>query len=243
MEYRNKMIVANWKMNLDGIEAESMLVSMTLYPSQLRVVICPPAVYLESLIRKFERRGFKFGGQNCSHKFTGPFTGQISPIHLKDVGAQYVLIGHSDCREYYAETHETLVSKIVSAAKCYVTPIYCIGEPQEVRNSGEHFAYLKRQIDTMLEALNSFAMRDVIIAYEPVWSIGSGVVPTNEEIEEVVHFIREQINCPTVVLYGGSVSSENISQLCKIKNIDGFLVGKASLRVEEINAIINCVVR
>ena len=224
------IIAGNWKMNGDRkfAEAFSQKLGSFLTKNTLdeEIIIFPPSILL-SFVRK---NGFKTGGQDCWHREYGPCTGEISPFMLKDLGCEYVLLGHSERREFNKETSELVAGKAVCAHKAGVKTIICIGEKQ-----GEDFeTVVSEQIKKSIPMTSS--EMNTIIAYEPVWAIGTGKTPTLAEIEQRQKFIKDKTKLS--VLYGGSVKADNAVEIANTPNVDGLLVGGASLVFEEFEKII-----
>ncbi len=221
-----KLVVANLKMNMDY--------EMTLeYVKQVNknIVICPSYIFIPFFINKT-----LVGAQNCSRYEKGSYTGEISALHLKQIGVDYVIIGHSECRKN--DSDEIINQKIKMALKNGLKVILCIGENKDDNRELKLLNQLK-------EDLIDIDLDNIIIAYEPIWAIGTNVIPTNQEIEMSSKLIKEYIKNnyekEVLVLYGGSVDLGNIDELKKVQNIDGFLVGRASTDYEQINAIYNIV--
>lgn len=224
-----KFLVANWKMNGDVEFAENFLKTMDSIRSENTIVVCPPF----PLLYKFKNFSHYFGAQNCSDKQSGAFTGEVSPLLLKELGCEYVIIGHSERRRIFKESNETIYEKYKTLTELDLTPIICIGE------NGEEKAKWREILSIQLNLIkNSQNLSKAIIAYEPVWSIGTEKTPTVAEIHEVLSFIKQTTNskCPT--LYGGSVNIKNISNILQIPSVDGVLVGGASLKIEEFSEMI-----
>ena len=184
----------------------------------------------------FNIRQIHLGGQNCHAEKDGAFTGEISAIMLKDCGCEYVILGHSERRQYFNESDQLIAKKINAALEVDLTPILCIGESKELRQNNSYLDFIGKQIENNITA--NLEIDNLIIAYEPIWSIGTGLVPTTNQIEEVAEFINSKISLNKniknfAILYGGSVKKENSAGILAIKNIDGLLVGGASLKAEE----------
>lgn len=212
----NKLIIANWKCNPPTIEeAKELFEKIKDNALEKNVVICPPSIFLSSLICE----GIKFGVQNCFWKEKGAFTGEISPQMIKSLGVNYVIIGHSERRNILKETNEEIIQKVNEAVKANLIPVVCVGE-----SKGEDtFKVLEEQIRGIDE--------NIILAYEPLWAIGTGEYASIEKVKEVKEFLQER-----KVLYGGSVNAENIQQYLTV--MDGVLIGGASLDFEEFNKIL-----
>ena len=224
-----KFLVANWKMNGNVEFTENFLKTIGSIKTENKIVVCPPL----PLLHKFENFSHSLGAQNCSDKESGAFTGETSPLLLKEFGCKYVIIGHSERRRIFKESNEVIFEKYKTLIELNITPIVCIGETEEER------AKWREVLSIQLAKIKDRSdLSKAIIAYEPVWSIGTGKTPTVEEIDEVLSFIKETTNfkCPT--LYGGSVKIKNIQDILKIPSIDGVLVGGASLKIEEFSQMI-----
>jgi len=230
------LIVANWKMNPASIaEAKNIFegIKNGVEGVNSEVVICPPFVYLECGMS--DTPHLKFGAQNVYFEDKGAFTGEISTAMLKNLGVEYVIIGHSERRKYFAETDETINKKIKKALDAGLKVIFCIGETAEEREAGKKNEVLERQIKTGLDGNEN--LENINIAYEPVWAIGTGNNCSVEETKESVEFIRK-ISGVERILYGGSVKSENSGAYIKESGSNGLLVGGASLNPEEFVRIV-----
>ena len=230
----NIYLVANWKMyggpsNLKSLNKVINLIKLKKY-RKANIIYFPPFTLISNLVNKFRKTNISVGGQNCHYQENyGSFTGSISPKMLKDLGCKYVILGHSENR-ILGETDEIINKKIQSALNKKLKIIFCIGETLSEKKSKLTFSVLKRQINKGLKRIKNF--QKIIIAYEPVWSIGTGIIPKNKELETNVGKIRNIFSKKTkkkmLNLYGGSVNSKNISILKNISGIDGFLIGSAS---------------
>ena len=238
MKMRIPVIAGNWKMYKTRDEALEFIfaVNKKMPPRSLvETVICAPAPLLRSLVKR-QGDNLRIGAQNMHEADEGAFTGELSAKLLEELNVSYVIIGHSERRAYYNETDEAINKKIKQALKYDITPILCVGESLEVRQSGETEEVVFKQIDANLEGLTSTEIEKVIIAYEPIWAIGTGVQATNEEANSTIKAIRNHIQqqfCAAAskirILYGGSVKPETIEGLMKEIDIDGALIGGASL--------------
>ena len=230
----NIYLVANWKMyggpsNLKSLNKVINLRKLKKY-RKANIIYFPPFTLISNLVNKFRKTNISVGGQNCHYQENyGSFTGSISPKMLKDLGCKYVILGHSENR-ILGETDEIINKKIQSALNKKLKIIFCIGETLSEKKNKLTFSVLKRQINKGLKRIKNF--QKIIIAYEPVWSIGTGIIPKNKELETNVGKIRNIFSKKTkkklLILYGGSVNSKNISILKNISGIDGFLIGSAS---------------
>lgn len=247
---RKKIVAGNWKMNLDyaeGISLFSEIVNMVRDEqkgSQI-AVICAPFIHLNSLSKLGGSTVF-IGAQNCHQNESGAFTGETSAKMVKSVGCTYVIIGHSERRQYFAETDQILADKTIAALKNNLTPIFCIGETLDERNNGNYFEILKSQITDGTFGLSPEDFSKLVIAYEPVWAIGTGLTATSEQAQEVHAFIRAEIAAKygtevaenTTILYGGSCNPKNAADLFAQQDIDGGLIGGASLKSRDFVDIV-----
>ena len=234
-----KLIVGNFKMNLDYYEIEKYI-DFFKDKDYSNVFFAPSSIYLT----KFVDNGLNTVSQDVSCFENGAFTGDISSSQLKSIGVDYSIVGHSERRKYYHDS--SLVNKkMIRLLEQELVPILCIGETKKERDDGKVFDILTKEINEAFDNIKTDYLKEVIIAYEPIWSIGSGNVPKNEEIEEVISYIKsyikEKYNFNIKVLYGGSVNTKCILDLEKIENVDGYLVGGCSLKYEEFNTLINSV--
>lgn len=236
----NKIIVANMKMNLNIEEISNYLKKINANVNSENVVFCPTSIYLPY----FLKNNYKIGIQNIYSKNSGAYTGEVSPSQAASLGIHYALIGHSERRLYFKEDDILIKDKVLEAIKNNLKVILCIGETLEEKNLLKTTKVLKRQIVNVIRELDREMLDNLIIAYEPVWAIGSGLIPTNDDIEKISEYIKMVVNdtkgyLDIDVLYGGSVNEKNIDELNKLKNISGFLIGGASNDPEKIIDIIN----
>ncbi len=232
------LIVANWKMNPSSQkEAKEIFDAIRDGVKGLNseVVICPPAVYLYA--SRFGEGIISMGAQNVFFEEKGAFTGEISPVMVKDLGVEYVIIGHSERRKYFGETDEFINKKIKKSLEAGLKIIFCIGETEQERNSGKKNEVLERQIKMGLDGVNDF--ENINIAYEPVWAIGTGKNCGIEETKEAIEFIKGFFTGR--ILYGGSVKSDNSGEYIKEAGANGLLVGGASLKADEFVKIVESV--
>ena len=228
-----KLLVANHKMNLTKEEITAYLDKMRNHlPGKAEVVFCPSFPYLDL----FKREGYQIGSQNVGLIEKGSLTGEVSASQLRSVGVTYGIVGHSERRQKLNETDEMIRTKIELLEKESITPILCIGETLEEHLNGKTNEVLERQLSEDLKNHSEETLSKVVIAYEPIWAIGTGKIPSNEEIYRTVEFIRsvlqKHFHQTTKILYGGSINQENIITLETIENLDGYLVGGASLHPE-----------
>jgi triosephosphate isomerase len=244
MDHKKRPFVAgNWKMHMTIQEAKLLSAAIIKASAELleaQIVLIPPFTALRSVKKLASESPVQLGAQNLFWEEKGAFTGEISAPMLKNVGCQYVVIGHSERRQYFGETDATVNKKITSALKAILNPIVCIGETLEEREAGKTKARIESQIQAGLAGLTEEQFREIIIAYEPIWAIGTGKTASPAQAEEIHSFIREKLAIIygkeaafyAIILYGGSVKPANSYSLFKEKNIDGFLVGGASLEAD-----------
>ena len=236
-------LAGNWKMHKTIPEAVEMVKALKEESPQLtdaELVVIPPYTMLSEVKKVIEGSTIQLGAQNIFWEEKGAFTGEVSPPMLKDAGCQYVTIGHSERRQYFGETNETVNKKIKAALAHELTPIMCIGESLEEREKGKTMDKVETQINSGLEGLGKDEIRRIVIAYEPIWAIGTGVTATPSQAEEVHSFIRKkltekygnEIASYAIILYGGSVKPANTYSILKENNINGALVGGASLEAD-----------
>ncbi|MDZ7264099.1 MAG: triose-phosphate isomerase [candidate division KSB1 bacterium] len=240
---RTKIIAGNWKMNKTNAEAAAFASDLKTKIASIQkteMVVCPPFTALTIVAEKLQGSRVKVGAQNLFWESSGAFTGEISTEMLESAGCHYVIIGHSERRQYFGETNQSVNKKIKQTLRSRLIPICCIGETLQQRQNNQTEPVVRTQIIEGLEGITAEQVQRMVIAYEPVWAIGTGVTATPEQAEEVHHFIREllrmQYNDQTAatvpVLYGGSVKPDNIRELISKPNIDGALIGGASLNVD-----------
>ncbi len=246
---RKKIVAGNWKMNMrrdEGLALAREIAAATLPSGDVSVVICPPAVHLygvESIIAG--RPNLHLGAQNCHHLDSGACTGEISAIMLQSVGVSYVIIGHSERRQFARESNALLSQKVNKVIEHGLVPIFCCGEPLEIRDKQTHVRYVARQLREGLFHLDALHFANVVIAYEPIWAIGTGRTATPEQAQEMHAAIRnlikkqygEAIAKTTSILYGGSCNAQNAKTLFALPDVDGGLIGGASLKATDFVAI------
>lgn len=226
-----KLIVGNWKMNKGdegGLQLAQSFVNL-----RGKGVICPPYTILREVAQLIQGSCLKLGAQDCSSHENGSYTGEISASMLKESGCAYVILGHSEARIHRQETDELVCQKMERALEAGLTPIVCIGEMRDAYEGGKTQEVLKKQLEKSLPD----TPQEIIIAYEPVWAIGTGLVPSLEYIQETHRFIQQRTGHKYPVLYGGSVNSKNASEILSISEVGGVLVGGASLQAEEFGKI------
>ncbi|MEV5713789.1 triose-phosphate isomerase [Amycolatopsis mediterranei] len=249
---RKPFIAGNWKMNLNHLEAIALVQKIAFalpekYYAKVDVAVLPPFTDIRSVqtLVDGDKLSLTYGAQDVAPQDSGAYTGDISGLMLAKLGCKFVTVGHSERREYHAESDELVNKKVKAALKHGITPILCIGEKLEVREAGEHIHHTTTQLIEGLKGLKAEQVKDVVIAYEPVWAIGTGKVASSADAEEVCKAIRatlqekygDEVASSVRVLYGGSVKSGNIGELVACENIDGALVGGASLDGEEFTKL------
>lgn len=246
---RKPIIAGNWKMYKTverAINLVSELADIVSEVGDVEIVVCPPFTDLDAVIDTAAGTNIAVGGQNMHWETEGAFTGEISPMMLEQMGCSYVILGHSERRQYFGETDENVNRKIKAALKYQLIPILCVGELLEHRENGVADQVVRTQIEAGLEGLDGSEIPKLVVAYEPVWAIGTGKTASNEDAQQVIGFIRKVIAemygadlaDQVRILYGGSVKPDNIKGLMQEKDIDGALVGGASLEAETFAKIV-----
>jgi triosephosphate isomerase len=232
------LIAGNWKMNgasTSVLEVQKLIEQFSgAMPANLEIVICPPATLVGLFATEFSDEGIGVGGQDCHPHASGPHTGDISAEMLGDAGAAFVIVGHSERRADHGETSALVLQKAKAARRAGLVPIICVGETEAERRSGRE----KDSVETQLADSLPTRDRDIVVAYEPVWAIGTGLTPTIDEIADMHAFIRHRVGEGVRILYGGSVKPSNAADILRLPNVDGALVGGASLEAEDFAAII-----
>lgn len=238
---RKPIIAGNWKMNKTVAEAKEFVQNLPALPSSEEVdtVICAPAIQLDALVSA-NVEGLNIGAQNAYFEESGAFTGETSPAALKDLGVQYVVLGHSERREYFHETDEDVNKKALAVFKNDMTPIICVGETLEQREGNEFEAVIGQQVSAALKGFTEEQVKQAVIAYEPIWAIGTGKSATSQDAQDSCQFVRsvvakdfsQEAAEAVRIQYGGSVKPDNIKEYMAQPDIDGALVGGASLEVE-----------
>jgi triosephosphate isomerase len=247
---RKPIIAGNWKMYKTIPEAKSLvsgMISKLGALTKVEVVFCPPFTALSVVKELVKGTPFGLGAQNLYWKEQGAFTGEISPLMLKDIGCDYVIIGHSERREHFGETNQTVNTKVKAALAAGIKPIVCVGESLAQREAGETKSLIKTQTEQALADIPVTAIPDLVIAYEPIWAIGTGKSSNGQDANEVCGLIRSTVGSmfgaeaaqKMRIQYGGSVKAENIKEFMDQPEIDGALVGGASLEVESFAKIVN----
>ena len=244
MSTDRKLIVANWKMNELRAEAESLATSVAAEAPSCGadIVICPPFTVLTVVGQDLAGSPVALGGQDCHPEEKGAFTGDISAQMLRDVGASYVIVGHSERRAHYKESNEFVAAKAAAALRAGLKPIICVGETADIRQAGNAEAYVSGQLRASLPDLDD--TQGIVVAYEPVWAIGTGQTCSREQIVSMHGALRDALKTcrrslsGTLILYGGSVKPENAAQILRLPDVDGALVGGASLEARSFLGIV-----
>ena len=244
---REFLVAGNWKMNGSTAASEALvsgIVAGVPEGSGFRLLVCPPFPYLASVASQVTGSAVALGAQNVSEHDSGAFTGETAPSMLKDVGCDYVIVGHSERRAIYGETSEQVAAKFMSAQAAGITPILCVGETLEEREAGMTEQVIDEQLDAVLVTAGVAVFAAAVIAYEPVWAIGTGMTATPEQAQDVHRHIRARlavhdadIGDEVQILYGGSMKGENAHGLLCMPDIDGGLIGGASLKASDFLAI------
>lgn len=245
---RRKVIVGNWKMNYtleDALEFSKLLKDELVNINEIDIGICPTYICLNDIKKMLSDTNIKVGAQNVYYEDKGAYTGEVSVPMLKNVGIDYCIIGHSERRQYFGETDENVNLKAKRLLQENINPIICVGENLSQRENNVHFELVKNQIKKAFEGIDKDDIPNIIVAYEPIWAIGTGVTATSEQAEEMCKYIRnvvseiynENVGESLKVQYGGSVNLSNIVELIQMPNIDGALIGGASLKPEFIDII------
>lgn len=238
----NKLIIANLKMNMDVVDTSRYLKVINENIVDNNVIICPTSIYIPYFLKK----SYQVGIQNVFYEDKGAYTGEISPKQAKSMGINYVMVGHSERRRFFNETDTVINKKIKACLKNNLKVILCIGETKEEYDMLKTNKVLKKQIIRALNDIKGDILKNIIIAYEPEWAIGSNIIPNNKEIEDTIRFIRaiviDNFNYQDIkVLYGGGINDININKLNTINNIDGFLIGDASIDAYKLLSIISVI--
>lgn len=246
---RKKIAAGNWKMNCT-LEKASVLSNKIIEagsPDGVLTILCVPSVYLSTLLDKASHGNIQIAAQNVHHKPSGAYTGEISVEMLSSLGVKYVVIGHSERREYFHETNDILLEKTKLALSADILPLFCCGESLEIRKSGTHLEFVLDQLRETVLTLSVEDFKNIVIAYEPIWAIGTGETASPEQAQEMHASIRneiakvfgQEIADDTSILYGGSVKGSNAKEIFAKPDVDGGLVGGASLNGEEFITIMN----
>ncbi len=248
---RLKIVAGNWKMNTDAATASDLakaIVAETHPQTGVKIIISPPFPFIAAACENTkERTDIAVAAQNCHEKEAGAYTGEVSAAMLKSVGVEYVIIGHSERRQYFGESHTLLAAKVNAVLAAGLTPIFCCGEPLEIREADTQNTFVQTQITESLFHLSGEVLQSLVIAYEPVWAIGTGKTASPEQAQTMHASIRqfiaknysEEVSAAIPLLYGGSCNAQNAQILFSQTDIDGGLIGGASLKSADFKAIIN----
>ena len=246
---RKKIIAGNWKMNMTPDEAVKLIEELKplVKGADADVVFCVPAIDIIPALEAVKGTDIKIGAENMYFEDKGAYTGEISAPMLKSVGVEYVIIGHSERREYFAETDETVNKKVHKAFEYGIIPIVCCGESLKQREQGITIDFIRQQIKIAFQGVSEENAKKTVIAYEPIWAIGTGKTATSTQANEVISFIRntvkelygEAVSESIRIQYGGSVKPDNVSQIMAESDIDGALVGGASLKADDFVKLVN----
>jgi triosephosphate isomerase (TIM) len=244
---RTKLVAGNWKMNGDRASAQALLdaIAAAGCPEGVAIAVFPPSVYLAELAAIYGSRGIAFGAQDVSVHAAGAYTGEIAAPMVRDVGAGYALVGHSERREYHGESSAQVAAKFIAARQAGLVPVLCVGESRAEREAGATESVIRDQLEPLFELGGVKAFAGAVIAYEPVWAIGTGLTATPEQAQQVHAFIRgtlaardATIASSLPILYGGSMKPANAAALMSQADIDGGLIGGASLVASDFLAIV-----
>ncbi len=249
---RKKIVAGNWKCNTnlqEGVQLAKEVNELVAKEGadDVVVVLGTPFTHLTKVVETVDTGRIGVSAQNCAAEPKGAFTGEVSAEMVKSTGAEYVILGHSERREYYGETSETLNKKVALALENGLTPIYCCGEPLEVREAESQNDFVKKQLEETIFQLSPADFKKLVIAYEPIWAIGTGKTASSDQAQEIHAFIRsiiaekfgKEVAEETSILYGGSCKPSNAKELFANKDVDGGLIGGASLKAEDFLGIIN----
>ena len=245
---RKKIVAGNWKMNTLPAEGVALAKGVAAGKGEVcdcvNFIVCPPFTHLQSVVETLKGTNIAVGAQDCATEVKGAYTGEVSAEMIAALGCEYVILGHSERRQYYGETSETLNKKMARAYEFGLKPIYCVGENLEELEANRHFEVCKQQIEEVVFNLSEEQFEGLVIAYEPVWAIGTGKTATAEQAEEIHAYIREVLRskfgakaeeCP--ILYGGSCKPSNAAEIFSKENVDGGLIGGAALKAEDFLGI------
>lgn len=243
---RKQIVAGNWKMNTlpaEGVELAKGVAAGAAVEGVI-LIVCPPFTHLQSVVDTLKGSGVAVGAQDCATEAKGAYTGEVAASMIAALGCEYVILGHSERRQYYGENSETLNKKMAQAYANGLKPIYCVGESLDEREAERHFDVVKAQIEEVVFNLSEEQFRSLVIAYEPVWAIGTGKTATAEQAQEIHAYIREVLRskfgaaaeeCP--ILYGGSCKPSNAAEIFAKADVDGGLIGGAALKAEDFLAI------
>lgn len=249
---RKKIVAGNWKMNKSFDEAKALLSEIVHMikdevTTDTEVVLCLPAIYLTTS-RQYVPAGGRIalGAQNCHEKASGAYTGEVSAPMLQSIGVEYVILGHSERRQYFAETNTQLADKVNSVLETGLKPIFCCGESRDLRENGNYVGFVKDQITDSLFHLSAESFAHVVIAYEPIWAIGTGLTASSAQAQDMHFELRrhiagqygDEVAQDTTILYGGSANEKNAAELFARPDVDGGLIGGASLKSREFTNVV-----
>ncbi len=249
---RQKIVAGNWKLHGDRMFSRALLDALVAAPrpAGVELAILPPLPYLGELTDRYAGSGLAFGAQDLDVNVQGAYTGEVSGAMLRDVGCRYVLAGHSERREYHHETNERVAEKFVAAKRAGLVPILCVGETLHQREAGQTEWAIQRQLEAVFVAAGPQAFEGAVLAYEPVWAIGTGRTASPAQVQEVHAYLRSELSARDArisgslsILYGGSVKPANAVELFAQPDVDGGLIGGASLVAEDFLAIANAAAR
>lgn len=251
---RKKIVAGNWKMNMDLQEGLKFAASVDKHfkdnpQSKAQVILCTPFIHLAGVAEIIKGGRIALGAQNCASEASGAYTGEVSAYMVKSTGAEYVIIGHSERRSYYHEDDKILNKKTQLALNSGLKVIFCVGEVKSEREEGKHFIIVKRQLEEGLFTLTEEQMNNIVIAYEPVWAIGTGLTATPEQAQEMHKHIRDLVrekygnDCAKKmpILYGGSCKPSNAGEIFSKPDVDGGLIGGAALKKEDFAGIVDAI--
>ncbi len=244
------IVAGNWKMNLSFSEGEILAseIMKGFDSNEVQLILAPPYTHLQRIaMMAGHHKNIEVAAQNCNENGSGAFTGEISVDMLTSIGVKYVIIGHSERREIYSETNEIIKKKVEAALKGDLQVIFCCGEPLNIRKEGNHKDYVLNQLKESIFSLSESEFSNLIIAYEPIWAIGTGETASPQQAQEMHNFIREEISknyssnfaAKISILYGGSVKPSNAAEIFQGVDVNGSLVGGASLKANDFLAIVN----
>ena len=245
---RKPILAGNWKMNKSPSEARELVSALVplVQDAKCDVVVCTPAVDFAAVSEVIKGTNIKLGAENMHWKESGAYTGELSAAMLKESGVEYVILGHSERRQYFGETDATVNQRVLAAVKAGLTPIICVGEKKEEREAGYTNALVTYQTQIALSGLTADEVKNVVIAYEPVWAIGTGLTATDEQANETIGVIREAVRAAygdaaddVRIQYGGSMNPKNCKGLMAQPEIDGGLIGGASLKAEDFSKVVH----
>ena len=245
---RKKIVAGNWKMNTLPAEGVALAKGVAAGKGEVcdsvNFIVCPPFTHLQSVVETLKGTNIAVGAQDCATETKGAYTGEVSAEMIAALGCEYVILGHSERRQYYGETSETLNKKMARAYENNLIPIYCVGENLEEREANRHFEVCKLQLEEVVFNLTEEQFKKLVIAYEPVWAIGTGKTATAEQAEEIHAYIREVLRSKfgaaaeeCAILYGGSCKPSNAGEIFSKENVDGGLIGGAALKAEDFLGI------